>query len=68
MNFVYQTFLMPLDETTREAVIWCPRCLEPRYEIHRVPADNEGVWQHVNVPEGPKPKRCVCGTPLERKP
>lgn len=51
----------------REAVVWCPRCREDKGEIQRIPAWNEGVYVHKAVPD-PLPKKCACGTNLERKP
>lgn len=51
----------------REAVIWCPRCREEKYEIRRVPTGNEGVFVNKTYPEGRTEKHCECGTILERK-
>lgn len=51
-----------------EAVIWCPKCEKPKYEIRRVPTGREGVHQHKSYPEGRDEKLCECGTRLERKP
>lgn len=54
--------------TEREAIIWCPRCEVPKYEIHRVPTGSEGVYKHVSVPTNRSEKVCECGCILERKP
>lgn len=53
-----------------EAVIWCPRCREDKYEIRRIPTGQEGVYRHAVYPESIPPeakKQCACGTLLERK-
>lgn len=52
-----------------EAVIWCPACRVAKYEVHRVKAENEGVYENVSVPPNRSEKKClVCTTNLERKP
>lgn len=51
-----------------EAVIWCPKCRETKYEVLRIPAGSEGHHRHVAEPkERAGMKYCECGTPLERK-
>lgn len=50
----------------RESVIWCPKCREDRGEILRVPTENKNVFTHKTNPN-PLPKKCACGTNLERK-
>lgn len=59
---------MSIDETSREAIIWCPSCKEDKYEVHRLPTGAQGVFSHVTIPSGRTEKYCACGTPLERKP
>ena len=49
-----------------EATVWCPRCREVKGEIQRIPTGNQGVFVHKAVPD-PMPKKCECGTVLERK-
>lgn len=49
-----------------EARIWCPKCRELKGEIQRIPTGREGVYTHRTVPD-PMPKKCECGTVLERK-
>lgn len=52
----------------REAVIWCPKCAVPKFEILRMPTGREGVFEHVAEPkERAGQKVCECGTQLERK-
>ena len=50
----------------RECVVWCPSCMEIKGEIQRIPTGNQGVYTHRAVPD-PMPKKCECGTVLERK-
>lgn len=50
-----------------EAVIWCPSCREPKYEIRRIPTGQTGVYHHVSVPPDRNEKACACGCLLERK-
>ena len=49
-----------------ESLIWCPRCKEIKGEVVRVPASSPGVYVHKTKPD-PLPKKCECGTVLERK-
>jgi hypothetical protein len=49
----------------REAVVWCPKCREILGEVLRIPTGNEGVYTHKTNPD-PLPKKCECGTVLER--
>ena len=54
----------------REATIWCPRCGVDKFELWRVPVDNDGHHAHVTVPPSiPEDARkfCACGAQLERK-
>lgn len=50
----------------REAIVWCPHCREIKGEIQRIPTGNAGVFVHRSIPN-PLPKKCECGTVLERK-
>lgn len=54
-----------------EAVIWCAKCREDRFEVWRIPVENsEGVFRHVTNPPSIPPsamKICPCGHPLERR-
>ena len=61
---------MPLDDSSREATIWCPSCRVVKYEVYRVPLANQEVYQHVTEPTNLtnfQMKYCECGTVLERK-
>lgn len=49
-----------------ESLIWCPRCKEIKGEVQRIPTGNSGVFIHRTKPD-PMPKKCACGTNLERK-
>jgi hypothetical protein len=49
----------------REAQVWCPSCLEIKGEILRIPTGSDGVYQHRTNPD-PLPKKCECGTTIER--
>lgn len=54
-----------------ESVIWCARCGTDKFEVWRVPIDDNGHYGHATVPESiPSPDRthCRCGAVLERKP
>lgn len=51
--------------TEREATIWCPKCREMKGEVLRIPTGREGVYTHKTEPD-PLPKKCACGTALER--
>lgn len=51
-----------------EAVVWCPSCGVDKYEVLRVPTENEAVFLHVTNPENRGEKTCECGANLERKP
>lgn len=51
-----------------EAVMWCPSCRVDKYEVRRLPAQNEGVFENVTFPPNRADKRCdVCSTNLERR-
>jgi hypothetical protein len=50
----------------REAIVWCQKCRDIKGEIQRVPTGNRDVYTHKTVPD-PLPKKCDCGTVLERK-
>jgi len=56
-----------IEDATLEAVIWCPRCREPKYEIRRITTGREGIYTHASVPPNRNEKLCECGTILERK-
>ena len=49
-----------------ETIIWCPKCRELKGEILRIPTGQENVFTHKSTPD-PLPKKCECGTVLERK-
>lgn len=52
----------------REAVVWCPKCRENKFEVLRVPTGADGVHHHVTEPkERAGMKHCECGAILERK-
>lgn len=49
-----------------EATVWCPACKVEKGRVFRVPADKQGVYEHVTEPRD-LPTVCDCGTNLERK-
>lgn len=57
-----------IDDATREAIIWCPRCEVDKYEVHRLPGSGQGVFYHATIPSGRNERACECGTILVRKP
>jgi len=54
-----------------ECVVWCPRCMVDKFEVWRVPLDQNGHHSHRTVPPDiPTEARkwCACGAALQRKP
>lgn len=59
---------MSIDEAFKEATVWCPRCMEDKFEVYRLPAGSAGVYHNATLPAGRNEKYCQCGAPLARKP
>ena len=56
----------------QECVIWCVRCQEDRFIVHREPVGQEGHFRHKLEPIGEQPldetKKChACGDTMMRK-
>ena len=55
----------------RECIVWCPKCREDKFEVHRRPTGQTGVYENIVMDPFDKKYLIICedcGVTLERKP